>query len=757
MKAAERNRLPVSYEFGDFRLDTLDQLLFRNGEEVHLTPKAVDILLLLLRNHGHVVEKEVLLNEVWPDTIVEENNLTRTISTLRKTIDGDQEEGFIETIPKRGYRFIGEVRESVEPGSHTDRESGSGADDMNDSVPETAIDSGTDSATIMRLESIDDLRTEPADAPVKSGYFPGVNRNLLLILVLLAIGLIAAIYVNYRLIGPTENNNLFSDLRITPVSVTESPLEATISPDGKYIAFSSRDESGLNRIILRQIDSERSIQIIPPVDGKIQGLRFSSGGDHIYYTYRKDGRSGILNMVALTGSAPPRKLISLGEGGPASVSPDGRQISYVRMNETDGIGSLVLAGIDGGPELEILTRKSSGHVSPISSPAWSPDGRSVACVTGNDGQDNRLKAVILDAKTADITIEHELPWSSVRQVEWLGDRGLIFLADETSDVAGSQLWFLAVPGGNLSRITHDLNDYSDFGIAGDLGSIATVQKKIVSDIWLVPERGLIRKASSYKDRREGYHGLDWTPDGRIIFSALDKGAEHLWIMNPDGTRRTRLTDRFIAESNQHFHRVSPDGRQIVYVCEQRGATTIWRMDINGDNPRPLTEGPNDLDPQFSFDGEWVIFTSLKFGKRAIWKIPATGGEASQISAHEAHSPALSPDKGLIACGWPLPGVPDRLAVIDLEGMLAPRVFGISFPVQPSMVRWMPDGRALSFNRISNGIANIWRLNLNGEQPVQITDLSFDNIASFAWSRDGKRLAIARAHELKDLVIISGLN
>lgn len=70
---------------------------------------------------------------------------------------------------------------------------------------------------------------------------------------------------------------------------------------------------------------------------------------------------------------------------------------------------------------------------------------------------------------------------------------------------------------------------------------------------------------------------------------------------------------------------------------------------------------------------------------------------------------------------------------------------------------MPDGTAISFNMISNGIANIWILNLNSEQPVRITDLSFDNIAAFAWSRDGKRLAIARAHEMKELVIISGLN
>jgi len=73
-----------SYEFGEFRIDRLDRVLMRDGELVPLTPKVFDLLLLLIENHGHVVGKERLMSEVWPDTFVEEGNLTQNISVLRK-------------------------------------------------------------------------------------------------------------------------------------------------------------------------------------------------------------------------------------------------------------------------------------------------------------------------------------------------------------------------------------------------------------------------------------------------------------------------------------------------------------------------------------------------------------------------------------------------------------------------------------------------------------------------------------------------
>src|SRR4030095_14707638 len=100
------------YEFAHFRLITAEHLLLRDGEAVPLTPKAFDLLLALVEQHGHLLEKDELLKKVWPDTFVEEANLASNISQLRKAL-GDRENGqrYIETAPKRGYRFVASVRE----------------------------------------------------------------------------------------------------------------------------------------------------------------------------------------------------------------------------------------------------------------------------------------------------------------------------------------------------------------------------------------------------------------------------------------------------------------------------------------------------------------------------------------------------------------------------------------------------------------------------------------------------------------------
>lgn len=107
-----------SYEFGSFRLDTAERLLLRAGKAVPLTPKAFDVLLALVEQPGHLLEKEVLLKTVWPDSFVEENNLADNISRLRKVLgDGESGQKFIETVPKRGYRFVAIVKELNDEGA----------------------------------------------------------------------------------------------------------------------------------------------------------------------------------------------------------------------------------------------------------------------------------------------------------------------------------------------------------------------------------------------------------------------------------------------------------------------------------------------------------------------------------------------------------------------------------------------------------------------------------------------------------------
>ncbi len=101
------------YEFGEFRVESADRRLLRNGQPISLTPKVFETLLALVRSGGHVVEKDELMKLVWPDAFVEEANLARNVWALRKALDDDNgEHRYIETVSKRGYRFIAMVRES---------------------------------------------------------------------------------------------------------------------------------------------------------------------------------------------------------------------------------------------------------------------------------------------------------------------------------------------------------------------------------------------------------------------------------------------------------------------------------------------------------------------------------------------------------------------------------------------------------------------------------------------------------------------
>jgi len=108
------------YEFGSFRIDTVERVLFRDGEPVPLTPKVFDILLMLIENAGHVVEKDRLMIAIWPDSFVEEGNLTQNISTLRKALgEGENGHECIQTIARRGYRFVASVREVLDEGDNS--------------------------------------------------------------------------------------------------------------------------------------------------------------------------------------------------------------------------------------------------------------------------------------------------------------------------------------------------------------------------------------------------------------------------------------------------------------------------------------------------------------------------------------------------------------------------------------------------------------------------------------------------------------
>src|SRR5262245_55095560 len=111
------------YEFGPFRLDPVRRRLLRDSDPVPLTPKAFETLLALVQNRGKTIEKDDLMKRVWPDAVVEENNLNQNITALRKSLgDSRQQSQYIATVPGLGYRFVAEVKEATADGADRSEE-----------------------------------------------------------------------------------------------------------------------------------------------------------------------------------------------------------------------------------------------------------------------------------------------------------------------------------------------------------------------------------------------------------------------------------------------------------------------------------------------------------------------------------------------------------------------------------------------------------------------------------------------------------
>ena len=180
------------------------------------------------------------------------------------------------------------------------------------------------------------------------------------------------------------------------------------------------------------------------------------------------------------------------------------------------------------------------------------------------------------------------------------------------------------------------------------------------------------------------------------------------------------------------------------------------MNIDGSDQRQLGNSQGgEQSARFSPDGRWLVYRTA-IGRWTSWKIPAEGGEPAQITDKISRSPAVSPDGKLVAYFYREENGPWRLAIAPFEGGEPSRTFDIPAIPDPSL-RWTPDSRAVAYVDTKNGVSNIIAQPLDGGAPKQLTDFKEMRIFSFAYSRDGKQLALSRGTINNDVVLISGFN
>lgn len=577
--------------------------------------------------------------------------------------------------------------------------------------------------------------------------------------VVLALILAASGFGVYKLLNRENRVAHFWDINLARLTNSGNAIDATISPDGKYIVYVLSDRSSQS-LWIRQVSTANDKLIVPPARVGYFGLTFSPDGNDLYYVIKENLDAGTLYRIPVLGGTPVKITEKI--DGPVSFSPDGKQFAFVRGNyPAAGSSALIVAGIDGTSEREVSVKKYPDRFSPIffTGPSWSPDGKIVAASVATLGGQSRLLGFsVADGQEQQLW---DQTWPFTGRVQWLPDMtGLLLVAGD--DPAGAQLWLVNHPEGSGRRITNDLSTYRSIGLTQDGKTFTTVQAQGLVNLWIAPE-GDVEKASRLPTGNVSFYSssgnnVSWTPDGKIVFVSNEGGNANIWITNPDGSERKQLT----ANNAMNFSPVvSADGKYIVFAVWRGANKTLWRMDVDGSNPVQLTFGIADSFPSISPDSRWVIYTAPSEAKPTLWKVSIDGGTASQIVDRKATMGVVSPDGKYIAYTYPesadAVAPPNRVSVIPFEGGEPIKTFQVSAGgTVLSVVQWAHDGKSILYTVTGNNVTNVWSQPLDGDPAKQITEFKEMLMTGFAWSRDGKQLACTRGNLVRDAVLIRDL-
>jgi eukaryotic-like serine/threonine-protein kinase len=571
---------------------------------------------------------------------------------------------------------------------------------------------------------------------------------------LLVIG--GIVFALYKFGGKTEKAPPQA-LKIERLTTNGKSAGAAVSPDGKYVIYTVY-EGGGHSLWLRQVIAASNVQIIPAKeDVYYLGLNFTPDSNFINFVkaqFEKNVRSELIQMPVLGGA---QKKLLLDVGGGITYSPDGKQIAFIRSGYPNaGESALMIANADGTGERILAQQKAPlrFHSREVA-PAWSPDGKTIACIindqTAGIGQMYVVEVNVADGISKAVVTKE---WEEIKRIAWFPDKsGLLVLGVEKGTVNYiGQIWRFSYPQGEARRITADFNDYWSMSLPSDAGTLVTVQSNVISNIWVVPngDAGRAVQIKSGGNNLEGREGIAWTPDGRIVYDSLASGALDIWIMNADGTNQKQLT----VDAGINFRaKVTPDNRYIVFASIRNDQANVWRMNLDGSNPKQLTGGNSDWFPAVTPDSRWVIYTAQKSGMPYLWKVSIDGGDAVHLIDTYANFAEISPDGKWIICSYRKDDKSTwRYAIIPSEGGEPLKVFDLVG--KHGDFRWAPDGRSLHYLRDSpGGVTNIWSLPLDDKPPKQLTDFKTDQIYNFALSPDGKSLALARGATTADVILI----
>ncbi|HVF47659.1 MAG TPA: winged helix-turn-helix domain-containing protein, partial [Pyrinomonadaceae bacterium] len=737
------------FEFENFQLDAENLLLFCDGEQLPLTPKVVATLLALVERHGEVVTKDDLMEIVWPDTQVEEGNLTQNLYILRKAL-GSSTDGvpFIETLRRRGYRFSADV--SLVQSRPRKSES---------ALPPVTVERKENIYSVVdwrrdgRDVSADSI--EPTLQPVET--VAGIVRRgwiypALALLSVIIPGLL--VFAMFRTPPGRASLNAGSELTFLQLTDGRDVNEATISANGAYFTYHETD-TGVSRMWVQQVGHSTAVEVVPATTKVILSKTFSPDGQFIYFlAAEKDAAVTSLYRIPTLGGVQTKILEDL--HSTVAVSPDGRQLAFTRSARDAKRSEIIVADSNGANQQTILT----GHERRLiwGGLAWSSDGNSIAFGEVDMKNPTDVGNCTISAIDPKSKIVRELSvdkWDNCGRMEWTPDgNGLLFIGTKHREgltTRRDQLFYLSIETKEARRLTTDGNRHqgSSLGVTRE-GAVLIVPFNRSSQLWMMDARGDSNTARQITTGQgDGRAGIAPLPDGRIGYIARAGDALAICTVNADGTDARQIS----AEPGQVEElRASAAGNYFYFSSRATGKPRLLRSKVDGsDLVQALDDESFNVDSSISTDGNWIAYNSaIGDGDSLAHTLrlaPVGGGPFVQLTNEFSLTPNFSPDGQNLS----FIGRDDTISVVSVPGGNLVATFQPQqLPILNIGARWTPDGKALAYIVRQKAVGNIWIQPLDKSPPKPLTDFSSGEIYNFAFSADGQKLILARGYPTRNV-------
>ena len=445
--------------FGPYAVDLRSGELRKFGIRVKMGDQPFQILLLLLENPGEMVAREELRAKLWTDdTFVDfDHGLNSAVQRLRDCLSDTAEKPvWVETIPRRGYRFVGQVEWS----------------------------NGVRNLAPVNGDAAENIQASSSAVVVDAAKERKVGRGSRVAIALLVAA--AASLGVYFLVLP-KRPAPFADFTITKVTHNGKTVAAAISPDGKYL-LSVLDDQGKESLWLRHVPTNSDAEIIPPADAVYMQLVFSPDGNYFYYLQAtgKTLHNFSLLRAPVLGGAP--QFIARHVDSAITFSPDGKRIAFVRANEPQiGRFQVLIASSEGANE-----RLFSEGLLPAAprSVSWSPDGMLIASVFSPSG-DVLSTIQFQDAESGQVRANRTFDKVWFDDLTWPRDgRGLLVTFRPYLPILASvQIGYLSGLAERFRAITNDPNSYATLTVSADGKTATSVEQKSAQTMYLLPSAG----------------------------------------------------------------------------------------------------------------------------------------------------------------------------------------------------------------------------------------------------------------------------